>query len=166
MGSKSKNKGNSFEREIAKYLTKIFGKPFLRTPGSGAFVGGGNAVKKRFLDINQIKVYRGDIVPPDDFMICIECKNYAEFPFHQLLFNKQIQILKGWIHEIEFDAIDDQNIFWLLIFKIDRKGTFVLWDNSKYDELDYIIQYDKKYAICELHNFFENNSVKILKYIA
>ena len=46
MTSAAKVKGNSWERECAKLLTKCLGCHFERNKnGSGAFVGGKNSVK-------------------------------------------------------------------------------------------------------------------------
>ena len=39
-GKKSKNKGKLFEREIANFLSDLYGESFTRVPYSGAFVGG------------------------------------------------------------------------------------------------------------------------------
>ena len=38
-GSKSKNKGKTYEREVANFLTELYGESFTRVPYSGAFVG-------------------------------------------------------------------------------------------------------------------------------
>ena len=40
MPSPQKQKGSSFEREVAQYLSKLYGESFIRAPGSGAYVGG------------------------------------------------------------------------------------------------------------------------------
>ena len=44
MPSKSKNKGSSYEREVANFLSAAYGESFIRAPGSGAYVGGKNQV--------------------------------------------------------------------------------------------------------------------------
>ena len=66
MSSKSKTKGNNFEREISTYLSDLYGLSFLRVPNSGAYVGGLNAQRRATLAAGQIKTFRGDIIPPDD----------------------------------------------------------------------------------------------------
>jgi len=48
MPSKSKNKGSSFERDIAKLLSETFGESFIRVTNSGAYIGG-KYRKKRFI---------------------------------------------------------------------------------------------------------------------
>ena len=42
MPSPQKAKGSGFEREIAKYLSDVYGESFIRAPGSGAYIGGKN----------------------------------------------------------------------------------------------------------------------------
>ena len=124
MSSKSKNKGKGFEREVCKLLGELYNDNFERVPHSGAFVGGINAVRKSTLTENQIKAFKGDIIPPDHwrFFNC-ECKNYADFPFHQLLQAKPIPILEQWIEQT-LDAHDEGDID-LLFMKFDRKGIYL-----------------------------------------
>jgi len=123
-GSKSKNKGKTFEREICKILKEIYEDNFERVPHSGAFVGGQNATRKSTLTENQIKAFKGDIIPPDHwkYFNC-ECKNYADFPFHQLLQDKSIPLLEQWIEQT-MDAHDDKDID-LLFMKFNRKGIYL-----------------------------------------
>ena len=40
MTAKSRNKGKSWEREAAKFLSDLYCKSFVRVVNSGAFVGG------------------------------------------------------------------------------------------------------------------------------
>ena len=95
MASKSKTKGKGFEREVCNILSELYNDNFERVPHSGAFVGGQNAVRKSTLTENQIKAFKGDIIPPDhwNYFNC-ECKNYADFPFHHLLQEKPIPLLE------------------------------------------------------------------------
>ena len=44
-GKKSKDKGKTFERDIANYLSELYEDSFTRVPQSGAYVGGQNAVR-------------------------------------------------------------------------------------------------------------------------
>ncbi len=46
MPSKSKNKGSSFERDIARQLSELFGESFIRVTNSGAYIGGKNTTRK------------------------------------------------------------------------------------------------------------------------
>jgi len=163
MSSKSKTKGNNFEREISTYLSELYGLSFLRVPNSGAYVGGLNAQRQATMASGQIKTFRGDIIPPDEFTIVIECKNYANFPFHSLLkTGTNIALLDGWIDEVETDANQD---FWLLFFKISRKGTFVCWNKKYLKLINPKIHYLDKYNITEIDEFFSLNRFHVEQYM-
>jgi Holliday junction resolvase len=49
MPSPQKAKGSGYERDVAKFLTELYGESFIRAPGSGAYVGGKNQVRKEVL---------------------------------------------------------------------------------------------------------------------
>ena len=129
MASKSKIKGKSFEREVCNILGELYNDNFERVPHSGAFVGGMNAVRKSTLTENQIKAFKGDIIPPDHwkYFNC-ECKNYAEFPFHQLLQAKPILLLEQWLEQT-LDAHDENDID-LLFMKFNRKGIYLAYPHE------------------------------------
>ena len=79
-GRKSKNKGKSYERDVANFLTELYGESFTRVPYSGAFVGGQNIVRTETLSESQTRGFKGDIIPGPSFSkLVIEAKNYAEF---------------------------------------------------------------------------------------
>jgi len=148
MASKSKNKGKGFEREVCKILGEIYNDNFERVPHSGAFVGGINASRKATLTENQIKAFKGDIIPPDDwkYFNC-ECKNYADFPFHHLLQDKAIPVLEMWLEQT-LDAHDENDID-LLFMKFDRKGIYLAFPTNINQHLltsRHIIYESKKYG--------------------
>jgi len=121
--SPSKNKGNSFEREIADFLTDLYGEKFIRAPGSGAYVGGKNTHRKQLLHEGQIRNFKGDIVPGESFSrLNAECKSYKDFPFHQL-FSGQVKILEQWINQCM--DVADEGDFNILFMKFNRKGTYI-----------------------------------------
>ena len=123
MPSPSKSKGNSFERQIAQFLTELYGETFIRAPGSGAYVGGSNNKRKEFLHEGQIRSFKGDIVPGQSFpKLNAECKSYKDFPFHQL-YQGSVKILESWIQQC-IDAADDGD-FNIIFMKFNRKGTYV-----------------------------------------
>jgi len=155
--NKSKTKGNKFETEISKYLTEKFGESFTRVPNSGAFIGGQNQERKDNLTENQIKLFKGDIIPPDSMPnLVIECKHYAEFPFHKLIGDHPIPLLDGWIAEVEYDAGEDD--LWFLIWKISRHGTYVLCNDTwAFEYISKSYCYYKDYTITELDSFFDIN---------
>ena len=162
MPSKSKNKGNGFERVIAHELTDVFGYNFERVPNSGAFVGGKNNSRYENLSKSQQLIYEGDILVPDELShMKIECKNYKDFAFHQLLTeNKQ---LDSWIEQ----AISDVKT-WFLIYKINRRGTYVLMDRDFYHKIEACLPNKnhilyKQYTIVMYDDFFHNIKNELLR---
>jgi len=154
MSSKSKNKGKSWERDVCLFLSDLYRQSFIRVPNSGAFVGGKNEFRKETLSTEQIKLMRGDIVPPLHYPYFVaECKNYAEFPFHQMVHNNSIRLLDEWIEQVTHDC-NHENDFWLLFIKITRKGQYVAYDTRLMDALGYGIRY-KNYWFCDMRYFFE-----------
>lgn len=168
MTSKSKSKGNGWERECAKILSDIFGYHFERNKnGSGAFVGGTNRSRKSYLSDTQILSFMADILPPDEMKkMCVECKFYKEFPFHHFLLNKSIPILDKWIEQ-QFDIIDD-NSFWFVAFKINRAGSFIaipqyLIDIDNRLKNHAIYYYDNKpYIIADFEEFLTTYKNEII----
>ena len=53
--------------EVAKKLSVRYGETFIRTPGSGAFIGGTNSARKDYLTEENIRTFKGDITPPRSF---------------------------------------------------------------------------------------------------
>lgn len=120
--SKQKNKGNSFEREVAKFLSKEHGLNFERVPNSGAFTGGKNAYRRSRMDKIQEHMFLGDIIVPSNWDFVIECKNYAKLTggFEAILKGESKQLNK-WLTEVRHDAKNSPH---MLMFKISHKGTF------------------------------------------
>ena len=128
MPSKSKAKGNSWELEVAKFLSSTYNESFLRVPSSGAYVGGKNNFRKAALDQSQLQSKKGDIHPPDTWKhFNVECKSYKDFPFHQLWY-ADVKILDSWIqqqHEVE-----DEGDLNLILIKISRKDKWVVYPQN------------------------------------
>jgi hypothetical protein len=125
MPSKSKAKGNSWELEVSKFLTETYGETFIRIPSSGAFVGGKNAFRKTTLGDAQIQSKKGDIHPPESWKHWnLECKSYADFPFHQLWYT-DVKILDAWIQQ-QHD-VEDPGDLNLILIKISRKDKWVVF---------------------------------------
>lgn len=160
MPSKSKNKGNTFEREVAKFLSDTYNEPFVRVPNSGAYVGGSNSHRISFLNENQTKSFKGDIIAPDTWMnFNCECKNYADLPFHQILTGDCKQ-LDTWLEQmLEVSSQTDINI---LFIKITRKGKFVCVQSSLTWISDNFIYYTSKkhkdWIIMDYDEFFKLNT--------
>ena len=128
MPSKSKAKGNSWELEVSKFLTETYGETFIRIPSSGAFVGGKNSFRKSTLGSAQVQSKKGDIHPPELWKHWnIECKSYADFPFHQLWY-ADVKILDSWIQQ-QHD-VEDEGDLNLILIKISRKGQWVVFPQN------------------------------------
>lgn len=161
MSSKSKNKGKGFEREVAKFLSDLYKDSFTRVIDSGAFTGGKNSHRRDTLTQGQVRARKGDIVPPDHwhYFNC-ECKNYAEFPFHQLLSNKPILILEDWIAQtLEAAEPGDCNIIFM---KFNRRGRYVLYQLPEIFEthrsVDYKDKQGRHWRFTNFEDFFSLNA--------
>ena len=128
MPSKGKTKGNSWEREVASFLTDLYGEPFVRVPNSGAFIGGKNHHRKSNLSEEQIRGFKGDIIPGPSFpKLNIEGKFYADFPFHQVVAGSCKQ-LDQWLDQLLTSA--DEGDINILAMKFNRKGSFIAFQNQ------------------------------------
>lgn len=157
-GSKSKNKGNTFEREVANFLSKLYSDSFIRAPHSGAYIGGKNQTRKTFLSENQTKTYKGDIVPPDSWTkFNSEAKSYADFPFHQVLSGSCKQ-LDSWLQQL-MDVAEDDDLN-ILFMKFNRKGKFVAVQTKYTWVTDQFMYYSSPlgdWVLIEFEHFFKNN---------
>ncbi len=152
MPSAAKQKGNAWERDVAKDLSETFNENFIRVPNSGAYTGGANVYRIDQLTEQQKRMMDGDImVPPCLSRFKIECKNYKTFDFHQL-FNEN-KTLDKWIAQAEF------GLLWFLVIKVTRKGSFILFRediSNKFLYKNYLL-YKQKYIITDYREFWVNN---------
>ena len=154
-GRKSKNKGKSYERDIANFLSDLYNESFTRVPYSGAFIGGQNIVRTQTLSENQTRGFKGDIIPPDSFpLLVIEAKNYGEFKWNQLALGEEVKQLDEWIRQAQ-ESCESQDR-WLLCVKISRQGEFVLWDPAQWQDLTFSKTY-KTYKYITAKEFWANN---------
>lgn len=159
MSSPSKNKGSSFEREVANFMSGLYGESFIRVPGSGAYIGGKNQSRTQVLHEGQIRSFKGDIVPGQSFpKFNAECKSYKDFPFHQL-FSGGCKVLDGWISQMMEVAEDgDVNI---LFMKFNRKGKFVVVQSKLIWVTDQFMYYTTAHygdwLILDFDLFFKHN---------
>jgi hypothetical protein len=166
MPNPQKQKGNSFEREVAIHLSKLYNESFIRAPGSGAYVGGKNQVRTQILHEGQIRSFKGDIVPGQSFSkMNAECKSYADFPFHQVLAG-DCKTLDAWLDQMMAVAEnDDLNI---LFMKFNRKGKFVAVQTSVTWVTDNFLYYSstkhKDWLIIEFDHFFKLNKDLLKSY--
>jgi len=122
----SKNKGNSFERDIASLLTEVTGSKWYRVPTSGAFATLSGTTDVRF---------QGDVYTDDENYkdVVVECKSYATLEVNEL-FNKNSKFW-GWIEQSKTESKGKD---WVLFIKINRKGLFMVSEIDCNLPLDYI----------------------------
>lgn len=129
--SRQKQKGNAFERVIAEHLTKIFDLKFFRTPGSGAYVGGQNFNRMAEMTNSQQLLLEGDIVVPEELShLKFECKTLKKFSFSSLL--EHNAMLDSWVEQAR-----SEDKLWFLVFKINNRGTFVVYDYKHYIDFNH-----------------------------
>jgi len=160
MPSASKIKGSGFEREVAKFLSELYGAPFIRAPGSGAYTGGSNSHRRQVLHEGQVRSFKGDIMPPNDYgLLNAEAKFYADFPFHQLF--STCQQIEQWLDQLM--VASDPGDFNILFMKFNRKGRYVavqastMWVKSS----GYFTYTSPKHGCWMIYNFetfFANNA--------
>ena len=113
----SRTKGNSFERSICKLLNERFNTTeFSRSPGSGAFATTHSLPE-------HLKIY-GDLITPEGFKFCIECKKGYNHLNLYSLYNYSSEFWK-FIEQCEKDSKKCKRIP-LVIFKQDRQPTLAI----------------------------------------
>jgi hypothetical protein len=164
MPSASKIKGSGFEREIAKYLSDLYGESFIRSPGSGAYTGGINSARRQVLHENQVRSFKGDIVPGESFPnFNCEAKFYADFAFHQLFVESKQ--LEDWIAQLMTAA--DSNDLNILFIKFNRRGKFVAvqekenWNSNSANVLCYHSKNWGAWLIYSFDIFFNLNTTQL-----
>lgn len=166
-GSKSKNKGSGYERDLARFLGDLFEGSFIRSANSGAFVGGKNAFRKTKLSETQVKTLKGDLVAPDHMpKLVLEAKFYAEFRFHQLLQPGAMPQLDEWAGQC-LDAIDEGDL-WLICFKINLRGQYIAVPKQFAKEFEFSNHavYDGpkgSFIVTDLKDFFTRNKEAVLR---
>ena len=125
-----KAKGNGFEGLIAKKLSAALPLNFIRSPGSGARIGGKNfATIGAMMGAEAIKLFNADVVPVNEstaglsFRYSIECKSYATADNFTSLASGSANLYK-WFEESVIDSakVDREPV---LIFKWNHTPIFV-----------------------------------------
>jgi hypothetical protein len=159
LSSKSKIKGATWERDIAKFLSALYGGSFIRTPHSGAYIGGKNTTRKDELSDDQIKSFKGDIIGPDNWRkFNLEAKNYASFPFNRIT-TGNVPILEKWIGQM-LEASDPGDIS-VLAIKITRAGKYMVFNKSDEFTATNFMQYNVSgtdWVITDFDDFFKQNA--------
>lgn len=129
MGSKSGDKGKSYELRIAKLLTKWAGFQLIRTPMSGAWQG-----------------TAGDIKPKsqtDHFPFTVECKKDEGWDMDAVVSGKSA-LFKSWIDQLIREVREDEIVtgqlrFPLLIFSRNYRSDYILVPETNLDLLSPIL---------------------------
>jgi len=127
----SRTKGNTFERSICKLLNDRFKTTeFSRSPGSGAFATTHSLPE-------HLKIY-GDLITPENFKFCIECKKGYNHLNLYSLYNYSSEFWK-FIEQCEKDSKKCKRIP-LVIFKQDRQPTLAIIPDTVdvLDDIKYI----------------------------
>ena len=116
----SRTKGSAFERSIAKTLNdRLDTSEFSRSPGSGAF-----ATTHDLPD--YLKIY-GDLITPQNFNYCIECKKGYNNQNLYSLYNYSSEFW-GFLDQCQKDSEKCDRIP-MVIFKQDRQPTLPIIPN-------------------------------------
>lgn len=170
MAKNSKSKGNNYERRIANLFAEEFNDNFRRVPMSGAFTGGINIHRTVGLREDVKEGLTGDIISPKWFPASVEAKAYADEPkFHHIVQGKSKKF-DEWIDQCEIELATTKKSFFLLIFKINRKGEFVCFpqrcilNNITFNENFMVYNAnDYKYTVITLESFLKHKEL-ILRY--
>ena len=126
----SRTKGSSFERQIAKTFNDRFNTTeFSRSPGSGAF-----ATTHTLPD--YLKIY-GDLITPQNFKYCIECKKGYNKENLYSLYNYSSDFW-GFLDQCLKDSKKCDKIP-MVIYKQDRQPTLAIVPN--YVKVNMLQQY-------------------------
>lgn len=129
MPSRSKQKGNAAEREVAKILSAWFGADFKRVPNSGAL---------RWSGVSWVY---GDLLPPEGFPGILESKHYAEIDLDGLLRLKPTDANPlGWWGQVVSDVkrcYEDTGLALqpILIFKANRRPRRIVLEECFFRKL-------------------------------
>jgi Holliday junction resolvase len=160
MANKNKTKGKNFERQVCDIFAKVYNVNFQRVPNSGAYTGGLNVKRYEGLTPEQKLLADGDIIVPSFLShLSIECKSYKDFPFHSL-YTQQSRQLDEWIKQ----ASSTKKSKWLLFFKINNKGIYVVYD---YNQFPNVLRNNhtvyNNYIIELAEDFVNKNKEELLK---
>lgn len=163
-GRKSKQKGNTFEREVANILNTAYNTDeFRRTPSSGAFMGRSNYQRNTNLEESTKITLCGDIICPSWFPYVVEAKHHKNSPNYATMIRGKEPMLDQWLSEVLFDA-RNAGLQPMLIFKTTRVATYfvvpdyivslfnfpyILWYHPfAVMSIEYLLQEPKWFASC------------------
>lgn len=144
MGVNGKQKGNTFERDIANMFSERFAahtgieKSFRRNPDSGSFFGGTNIGRKEIYDTDWA-IY-GDLICPRDFGFTIECKHYKTPPTMNAILKQEVAEWDKWIGQARQDAKACGKVM-LIIIKYNRTKILTITEENTINSGNHIINY-------------------------
>ena len=149
----SRTKGNSFERKISKILNEHFEvDEFSRTPGSGAF-----ATTHKLPEYLKI---HGDIITPNKFKYCIECKKGYNKENLYSLYNDRSDF-RNFLKQSEEDA-EKAKKSPMLIYQQDSQPVLVVVRDIDLASIPQVIinmqEENKKYFIYKLEDLLRSTS--------
>ena len=140
----SRAKGSSFERQVAKLLNdRLNTTEFSRTPGSGAF-----ATTHSLPD--HLKIY-GDLITPQNFRYCIECKKGYNNQNLYSLYNDSSEFWK-FIEQCHKDSKKCGKLP-MVIFKQDRQPTLLI--------IPHYVRVNKEYHYIQIEDIKTQDKYKI-----
>lgn len=146
MPSKSKIKGSTFERNLAKFLNETYKtNEFARTPMSGALVGRTNWNKVTAMSDSTKASLASDIIVPEFFKFSVEAKAYKDSPDFANIVKGHDGDLNKWIGKSCYDAIH-LHLLPMVTFKINNKGVFFVVPTN------IVTRY-----LCEIESYFVYN---------
>lgn len=121
-----KAKGSAFEAKVAKMLSAALPINFIKSPGSGARIGGKNfATIGAMMGLDTQKLFNADVVPVNEdqigvtFRYSIECKSYATPDNFTSMVSGTANVYK-WFEESVVDSA-----------KINREPVLIFkWNNT------------------------------------
>ena len=141
VGRKSRNKGGTFERSIAKKLNERFasraeydaaGKVipmFTRTPRSGGFLSNQQKAQLMSEVEESVRALSGDLIAPKAFRFNLELKNYKNAPLLHKLFTKEgDKHMNEWLDQAKRDVVNDD--MYMIIFHISLVGDFCVFSRD------------------------------------
>jgi hypothetical protein len=157
----SKAKGNSGERAICKLLSDALAPfKFIRSPGSGAAVGGLNFDKFAHLYSQEaMALFVSDVCCSNEkdtgkvFRFAIESKNYKDAEKLEVLLNGKSNIYK-WFEEIKVDAVKI-NKDPILIFKWNQTPYYVCVDSNIKLPVETILTLPTGLQLCYLKDLLQ-----------
>ena len=163
MANRSKAKGNTFERAVAKALSEAYKDifkvetSFQRNISSGSVYGGVNHTYGTQV-LQENAIFAGDIICPREFLYSIECKHYADpQSINHIIEQNSVQWDK-WIASIEDDCKVSGKLP-MLVIKYDNIKPFTM---VKEEYSGVVFKY-KEYFAYKFDDFINNHKEKLIR---